>query len=295
MTTSQSRNVNMVSFNPTCIDPSDLGGYINFNQSPVLDKGKIRLQQSQAPAISPSRALSTDMTDDSQPLQPSHNYSQYKQQLGLPTAANPQMVIPGYYSGIQDSQQSFDGMSGPSNFEMNSPSEFNIDAFLDNDAFDQSYPMKQEEPIRMYPGMNQQVFQVEKMMRQRQLQMEAEQDKHEAAHRASHQPLDAIQEHAISKVLDGYRRSSHVSSEALSPTNSSVMPHILKAKKAEEEMDEDERLLNSEEGKKLSSKERRQLRNKVSARAFRSRRKGKFLTQLSTNASLTCPRIHRPT
>jgi hypothetical protein len=44
-------------------------------------------------------------------------------------------------------------------------------------------------------------------------------------------------------------------------------------------MDEDERLLNSEEGKKLSSKERRQLRNKVSARAFRSRRK-EYITQL---------------
>lgn len=43
-------------------------------------------------------------------------------------------------------------------------------------------------------------------------------------------------------------------------------------------MDEDERLLASEEGKKLSSKERRQLRNKVSARAFRSRRKGMFIT-----------------
>lgn len=41
-------------------------------------------------------------------------------------------------------------------------------------------------------------------------------------------------------------------------------------------MDEDEKLLNSEEGKKLPSKERRQLRNKVSARHFRSRRKGKF-------------------
>jgi hypothetical protein len=51
-------------------------------------------------------------------------------------------------------------------------------------------------------------------------------------------------------------------------------------RKDEEEMDEDERLLASEEGKKLSSKERRQLRNKVSARAFRSRRKG-----TSTNLS----------
>lgn len=53
-----------------------------------------------------------------------------------------------------------------------------------------------------------------------------------------------------------------------------VLPHIARMKKDEEEMDEDERLLASDEGKKLSSKERRQLRNKVSARAFRSRRKG---------------------
>ncbi len=46
-------------------------------------------------------------------------------------------------------------------------------------------------------------------------------------------------------------------------------------KKDEDDMDEDERLLASDAGKKLTSKERRQLRNKVSARAFRSRRKGK--------------------
>jgi hypothetical protein len=52
------------------------------------------------------------------------------------------------------------------------------------------------------------------------------------------------------------------------------MTQAQRAKKEEDEMDEDERLLASEEGKKLSSKERRQLRNKVSARAFRSRRKG---------------------
>ncbi|KAF2860207.1 hypothetical protein K470DRAFT_77103 [Piedraia hortae CBS 480.64] len=44
--------------------------------------------------------------------------------------------------------------------------------------------------------------------------------------------------------------------------------------KNEEPVDEDERLLKSEEGKKLTSLQRRQLRNKVSARAFRYRRKG---------------------
>ncbi|KAK9378182.1 uncharacterized protein V2V93DRAFT_376440 [Kockiozyma suomiensis] len=43
--------------------------------------------------------------------------------------------------------------------------------------------------------------------------------------------------------------------------------------------DDDERLLASEEGKKLSSKERRQLRNKVSARHFRLRRK-EYITHL---------------
>ena len=58
------------------------------------------------------------------------------------------------------------------------------------------------------------------------------------------------------------------------PSPGATLPHIARMKKDEEEMDEDERLLASDEGKKLSSKERRQLRNKVSARAFRSRRKG---------------------
>jgi hypothetical protein len=58
--------------------------------------------------------------------------------------------------------------------------------------------------------------------------------------------------------------------------NQANMGNLPRAKKEDDEMDEDERLLASEEGKKLSSKERRQLRNKVSARAFRSRRKGKF-------------------
>ncbi|OLL22517.1 Cyclic AMP-responsive element-binding protein 3-like protein 4, partial [Neolecta irregularis DAH-3] len=43
---------------------------------------------------------------------------------------------------------------------------------------------------------------------------------------------------------------------------------------SKKELDDEEVFLNSEEGKKLSSKERRQIRNKVSARNFRVRRKG---------------------
>ena len=56
-------------------------------------------------------------------------------------------------------------------------------------------------------------------------------------------------------------------------SSSSSVSNFGRLRKDDEEMDDDEKLLASEEGKKLSSKERRQLRNKVSARAFRSRRK----------------------
>ena len=52
--------------------------------------------------------------------------------------------------------------------------------------------------------------------------------------------------------------------------------HTTRRTRTEEEdtMNEDERLLASEAGKKLSSKDRRRLRNKISAKAHRSRRRG---------------------
>ena len=59
-----------------------------------------------------------------------------------------------------------------------------------------------------------------------------------------------------------------------------LLPDLLSLKQAE---DEDEKILHSEEGKKLNPKERRQLRNKVSARNFRVRRKGPLLRFCLTN------------
>jgi bZIP-type transcription factor MBZ1 len=53
-----------------------------------------------------------------------------------------------------------------------------------------------------------------------------------------------------------------------------LLPDLLSLKQAE---DEDEKILASEEGKRLNPKERRQLRNKVSARNFRVRRKGIYV------------------
>ena len=80
-------------------------------------------------------------------------------------------------------------------------------------------------------------------------------------------------EESISRLLNQMRHGSAAGMDD-GDSPSDMLPHIARMKKDEEEMDEDERLLASDEGKKLSSKERRQLRNKVSARAFRSRRKG---------------------
>jgi hypothetical protein len=136
---------------------------------------------------------------------------------------------------------------------------------------------------RMYPGMHQQQAAMAKaqqqkhndMLRQQQMQRRrVEEVPNGAAVRGSRQP-DPVVEERISRLLQQMRANAVAAGEA-SPSPSSVLPHMAKAKKDEADMDEDERLLASEEGKKLSSKERRQLRNKVSARAFRSRRKGMY-------------------
>lgn len=125
----------------------------------------------------------------------------------------------------------------------------------------------QPQRINYYPGYHQEMY--NENMRAMQAQKLARQ-KAEAAPppRAAPHP----QQEKIDALLDSFRSTG--SSTALNKSQNDLLPHIARMKKEEDEMDEDERLLASEEGKKLSSKERRQLRNKVSARAFRSRRKG---------------------
>lgn len=90
---------------------------------------------------------------------------------------------------------------------------------------------------------------------------------------------DAATEERIRLILEDVKQKA-LSEHAQQEDGDSPLPHLTRSRKDEDDMDEDERLLASEEGKKLSSKERRQLRNKVSARAFRSRRKGKFMIVL---------------
>lgn len=133
---------------------------------------------------------------------------------------------------------------------------------------------------RMYPGMHQQQAAMAKaaqqqkhneMLRQQQTQQSRPEEGQNVPMRA--RGSDPVLDERISRLLQHMKQNAAAAGET-SPSASSVLPQMAKAKKDEADMDEDERLLASEEGKKLSSKERRQLRNKVSARAFRSRRKG---------------------
>lgn len=147
------------------------------------------------------------------------------------------------------------------------------------------------QPQRLYPGMHQEAAlakaQAEAEQRRLQAQKQPQHPQRAVAQpglpvrrsdgRASHNAPDPVVEARISRLLNQMRQSSVTSSndeDTTHTTTNGSSTQSMRMRKDEEDMDEDERLLASEEGKKLSSKERRQLRNKVSARAFRSRRKG---------------------
>jgi len=162
-------------------------------------------------------------------------------------------------------------------------------------------PEETKPNVRFWPGMHQQQAAIAKaqqqaqQQRQQQMLQQQQQQKQSAtlqpyrpAHSrrpGSNQITDARTEETIARVVNQIRQNSALASNDGSTPPANLLPHIVKMKKDEEDMDEDERLLASEEGKKLSSKERRQLRNKVSARAFRSRRK-EYIGQLEGEVAL---------
>ncbi|KAI5208832.1 hypothetical protein AUEXF2481DRAFT_6481 [Aureobasidium subglaciale EXF-2481] len=128
----------------------------------------------------------------------------------------------------------------------------------------------------------QQEQQQQRRIAQQQQQTQQQLEAKPSRSRASSYQSDPHTEESISRLLNQMRQGSAVPS---GKDDSGMLPHVARMRKEEEDMDEDERLLNSEEGKKLSSKERRQLRNKVSARAFRSRRK-EYISQLEGEVAM---------
>ncbi|KAM5343074.1 hypothetical protein ACJ41O_014040 [Fusarium nematophilum] len=247
---------------------------------------------------------------------PSHNYDMYRQQTGfVPGAiANTMAVNQTNNTGYQDFG-SLDYLStfSPENdlFDFNtSPSQATLGASdMDMDfespensqqyftvnpsSIEQETSNLPSPPVlptqtstvgRLWPGAHSQAALAKAQAQQRQ-QQQLIQQQQQAQRQGSQskargkapQPTDPIVEQKITQLLNSMRaKPSMPDSQSQSP-----MTNLPRAKKDEEEMDEDERLLASEEGKKLSSKERRQLRNKVSARAFRSRRK-EYISQLES-------------
>jgi len=251
---------------------------------------------------------------------PSHQYELYKQQTGLvPGAlagtfaanqANNQITgyeqgyDLGYMSGLSPENDMFDFNTVPSQhgsakseMEMDFGSPTPESSLLFPETINPNAIGSQESPVlasqtssvgRLWPGMHQQAALAKAQAQQRQQQqLIAQQQQRQTvqshAHHAkrpskSASPADPIVEQKITQLLNSMRAKPSSTDVDSTPAPLLQIPRL---KKEEDDMDEDERLLASEEGKKLSSKERRQLRNKVSARAFRSRRK-EYISQLES-------------
>ncbi|KAK1772793.1 putative bzip transcription factor protein [Phialemonium atrogriseum] len=256
---------------------------------------------------------------------PSHQYDQYKQQTGIVPGAlasthavNQNSQVQGYsnfnvdFLALADTEDIFDFNAAPSQSSLNTdvdmdfdsssadPSYFFGDATVNPSSIGGHEPSAIQSPTvlsaqtgnvgRLWPGMHQQAALAKAQAQQRQQQQHMIQQQRRNAQNQqpkqpqrpkNQQPTDPIVEQKITQLLNSMR------AKPASPDSAESVQHlnISRPKKDEDDMDEDERLLASEEGKKLSSKERRQLRNKVSARAFRSRRK-EYITQLEAEISL---------
>ncbi|KAL4909928.1 hypothetical protein BDW74DRAFT_165247 [Aspergillus multicolor] len=252
---------------------------------------------------------------------PSHQYDEHKQQTGIPPGALAQAIpfnqvvpfgAPGSSFAVNgdmfqpqikrdDAPLDFNSTPARNMSEMDLESDSimatvpgfytsqpNNSQFVDPSALggQEVVPAMGSTQIgRMYPGMHQQAAMAKAAQQQRQhdLFRQQQQQGHLQQQPQPHHGhvSNATVDERISRLLQQMKSASG------SPSDSSPSPSaapLTRSKKDEQDMDEDERLLASEEGKKLSSKERRQLRNKVSARAFRSRRK-EYIGQLENEVA----------
>ncbi|KAF2683739.1 hypothetical protein K458DRAFT_339837 [Lentithecium fluviatile CBS 122367] len=302
------------SFNNQCMDP-DADSFFDFSQLPSPTPTAVSRQPSASTITSPTTTV-LDGDDLQTPAKPSHEYERFKQQTGLPSGSIAG-INPSYSSGYSMySSTGLDEMSlmGDSSMmsgwnsgigmdvdmTMSQPAYFypSNDATQSDDFVDPSAITQEEvQNVRVWPGMHQQQAALAKaqaqaqqqrqqqLQQQRQQQASQQQQKRPHNRNSSASPLSEAQtEETIARVVNQIRQQSQNSAMAAAEQGN-LLPHIIRAKKDEDEMDEDERLLASEEGKKLSSKERRQLRNKVSARAFRSRRK-EYIGQLEGEVAM---------
>lgn len=316
MSTVAAQPMGYTPFPNQCVDP-DMDSLVDFNAipspAPASSSSQMPPSSVASTMASPTNTIiPLDQAEDHQtPAKPSHEYDLFKQQTGLPSGSVPGISMSqsmgGNYSQVfSNSGIGFDDGWGTGLGDMDMDmGNSGLPAFFfpqgenaQNDDFVDPSSIQQEpqQNVRFFPGMHQQQAALAKAQAQAQQQRQQQMLQHQQqqqqqqreqqsrvnhAQRKSAQFTDARTEETIARVVNQIRHNSTLSSNG-SDCGSNPLPHIIKMKKDEEDMDEDERLLASDEGKKLSSKERRQLRNKVSARAFRSRRKGKHTSLPAT-------------
>ncbi|KAK5055319.1 hypothetical protein LTR84_013069 [Exophiala bonariae] len=307
---------NMSSLN-TNFDP-DYDSFLNLDNdftpsstSPAIKSVPMLTPQSSIPGSATFASSSTPQTFPG----PSFQYDAYHQQTGIPIGALANTFAVNRASGLQyhEGNGGFIMPTETLNMPLSTLDEFDFsqgtDMDFDADSTDlpsmfysgqSSRPSQfvspntlvahnnmSSAPIqRIYPGMHSQQAAQAKAQQAQKQQMARQQPQtlpegQKPLPSPTKSPLikDPLVEESISKVLNRMRQESITSTASDADGSNVSMSNMPRIKKDEDDMDEDERLLASEEGKKLTSKERRQLRNKVSARAFRSRRK-EYIGQL---------------
>jgi len=297
---SKSHSTSPAASQPGFIDPLEsLLDFSSYGDSQSYQSPSLSPETAKAPfAPRPATTASTpaSLLSTSQPLSgPSHQYDQYKQQTGIVPGALASTFavnqnnhdVAGYtgfdldgYLGITNPDDLIDFGAGGTQASPDMATDFGFfESTVDPTAIESlpsPVPTTTSSVGRLWPGMHQQAALAKARAQQRQQQQIIQQQRQAAAKPAPQQrakgpqPTDPIVEQKITQLLNSMRAKPAGADD----DDDEPLMNVPRTKKDEEDMDEDERLLASEEGKKLSSKERRQLRNKVSARAFRSRRKG---------------------
>ncbi|KAK1834544.1 hypothetical protein QBC39DRAFT_369048 [Podospora conica] len=295
-----------------------LGGMAAFDQdSPFLFP--LDFPKQDGPVIAsrdmPSTTMPTAIPSDPIFTAPSHQYGEYRQETpmapgALAGAIAMSAAMP--WANLAAPQQSLSPVT-PDDFDF-STSSFDASP-LDGMP---SSPLKRK---RIYPGYHsqqqQQTQRQQQMQQQQQQQKQQQQQQQQQTQTQQRLPTPTMAQlefqHLQQLQLNHVPQPSRTQKLLLAPSpqvtqlqehfalqsftaaaspsgdeggaNDGSQANGSRTQKSLEEMDEDERLLNSEEGKKLSSKERRQLRNKVSARHFRARRKSNT-AQIQNNEDL---------
>ena len=298
---------------PGCVDDLDIEQYINPDSftapSPSMSPDSSSYKTSTAATPSSNTLPYSTVQTEQTFAGPSHQYEQYRQQASLPVGAiantfalnesapysfgqdNYDLIASNSYLGSNIADDYLDLDLGTSTEQLDLDSmDFNMDsnsfgssgAGVSSSNSQPRYQSSSTQHVRAWPGMHQQAAMQAKAQAEAEAQRQSQAKQHSQSQSREgtsgrSEAEDPHVEESISRLLHRMRHSSVSSTngdDSGTPSNGNSGSHGSRSKKDEEDMDEDERLLASEEGKKLSSKERRQLRNKVSARAFRSRRKG---------------------